>query len=142
MDDNPFVDPLRVLNPLPNETIVYRAAMDETWFSEDKTEVDAAAFHRRERRDPAGLTIGLHDRAYRGSLTRPIAGVLKIQVIDVREVGRELNPQLEISIDRAPHGNILGLPFCKSPTRKEAERIASLLARRAKPHEIFDPPRL
>jgi hypothetical protein len=50
---------------------------------------------------------------------------------------------LDVAIDADPHGNILGLPFAKSPTRREAERVASLLARRAaRPHEIFNPPRL
>jgi hypothetical protein len=142
MNENLLAEPHPVLNPLTNETIVYRAAMDESWFSEDKEEVDSIAFQRREKRDPTGLTIGLHDRFYRGSLTRPIAGIVSIQVGQVRDVGRDLEPRLDVLIDHAPHGNIMGLPFAKSPTRKEAERIASLLARRARPHEIFDPPAL
>ncbi len=143
MNENPLADLPPSDNPLPCETIVYRAAMDESWFSEDKTEVDAIAFHRRERRDPTGLTIGLHDRFYRGNLTRPIAGIISIHVGHVRDVGNELEVGLDVVIDDTPHGNILGLPFAKSPTRRQAERIASLLARRsARPHEIFDPPRL
>ena len=143
MNENPLADPPPPADPLPCETIVYRAAMDETWFSEDKTEVDAIAFHRRERRDPSGLTIGLHDRFYRGTLLRPIAGVISIHVGHVRDVGNELGVELDVVVDADPHGNIVGLPFAKSPTRKEAERIASLLARRtSRPHEVFDPPRL
>src|SRR5882724_11661433 len=140
MNENPLADPPPPANPLPCETIVYRAAMDESWFSKDKTEVDAIAFHRRERRDPTGLTIGLHDRFYRDGLTRPIAGVISVHVGHVRDVGDELEVVLDVVIDRAPHGNILGLPFAKSPNRKIAERIASLLARKAaRPHEIFVP---
>lgn len=131
MNDNPPANPPDQTVELPCGTIVYRAAMDESWFSEDKTEVDAIAFHRRERRDPTGLTIGLHDRFYRGSLLRPIGGVISVHVGHVRDVGQELGVPLDVVIDRDPHGNILGLPFAKSPTRKEAERIASLLARRA-----------
>ena len=129
--------------PLACSRIVYRAAMDESWFSTDKSEVDAIAFHRRERRDPSGLTIGLNDRFYRGKLLRPIAGIISIHVGHVRDVGVELAIPLDVVIDADPHGNIVGLPFAKSPTRREAERIASLLARRAsRPHEVFDPPRL
>jgi len=143
MNQNPLADPPALPEPLACNTIVYRAAMDESWFSENKSEVDAIAFHRRELRDPTGLTIGLNDRFYRDRLTRPIAGVISIHVGHVRDVGDELEVALDVVIDRAPHGNILGLPFAKSPTRKDAERIASLLARRAaRPHEIFDPPRL
>lgn len=143
MDENPLADPQPPANRLPCETIVFRAAMNDTWFSEDKTEVDAIAFHRREKSDPTGLTIGLHNRFYEGRLSRPIAGVISIHVGHVRDVGDEIGVPLDVVVDDAPHGNILGLPFAKSPTRKEAERIASLLARRtARPHEVFDPPRI
>jgi hypothetical protein len=142
MNENPLADPPTPPG-LPCNTIVYRAAMDESWFSADNAEVDAIAFHRRERRDPTGLSIGRHDRFYRGHLTRPIAGVISIHVGHVRDVGDELGIALDVAIDADPHGNILGLPFAKSPTRREAERVASLLARRAaRPHEIFNPPRL
>lgn len=143
MNENPLANLPPPPDHLPCETIVYRAAMDESWFSEDKSEVDAIAFHRRERRDPSGLSVGLHDRFYRGYLIRPIAGVISIHVGHVRNVGNEVNTALDVVIDEAPHGNIIGLPFVKSPTRKEAERLASLLARKAaRPHEIFDPPAL
>ena len=58
-------------------------------------------------------------------------------VARVRDVGNDLEVPLDVVIDSDPHGNILGLPFAKSPTRKLAERIASLLAKSvASPQDI------
>lgn len=147
MPDNPLANPpsAEVIQALTNEASVYRAALDETWFSPDKTEVDLAAFYRRLKWDDSGLSIGTSSYAHRETeLRRPIAGIISVSVGSVRDVrDSELEKPLDVVIDNPPHGNITEVPYkVKSgPRRKLANRIASLLARNAATvHEIFDPP--
>ena len=133
------------VQPLNNETAVYRAALDETWFSSDKTVVDSAAFYRRLKRDASGLSIGTYPYAHRETELRgPIAGIISVSIGGIRDVrDAELEEPLDVVIDNPPHGNITNVPYkVKSgPRRKLADRIASLLARNAAAvHEVFDPP--
>jgi len=146
MNENPLANlPAEPVELLNNEASVYRAALDETWFSPDKTGVDAAAFYRRVKRDESGLSIGTYPYAHRESdLRRPIAGVISVSVGRTRDVrDAELEEPLDVVIDNPPHGNITNVPYkVKSgPRRRLAERVASLLARNAATvREIFNPP--
>ncbi|HUS11295.1 MAG TPA: hypothetical protein VMZ30_12585 [Pyrinomonadaceae bacterium] len=130
--------------PLACESIIYRAALEETWFSSDPPEVDAAAFYRRKGMDNDGISIGVSPYSYRSYLKNPIFGIISVHVGHVRDVNDpELLTALDIDIDDAPHGNIINVPFKerKGPRRRLAERIASLLARQAaRVYEVFDPP--
>lgn len=145
MNENPLDNAPLVINPLPSNAVVYRAATDPSWFIENNTKVHAAAFIKRSQRwDANGLSIGTEPYFYRDYLTRPINGVISVDVGKVREVV-EGHPDhiLDVLIDNKPHGNITGLPFPKSGLRRIAERLASLLATQASaPFEVFDPPRL
>ncbi len=138
--DNPPADPNP---PLPCETIVYRAALEETWFTPDKQEVDAAAFFRRKGIDDIGISIGVTEYAYRRYLKHAIYGIISVHVGHVRDVADpELLARLDVQIDDHPHGNIVNVPFKerKGPRRKLAERVASQLARTAgRVHLVFDP---
>jgi hypothetical protein len=132
-------------NPLVCESIVYRAALEESWFSSDpQEEVDSAAFYRRRGVDNDGISIGVTPYSYRSYLKNPIFGIISVHVGHVRDVNDlELVTTLDVNIDDAPHGNIINVPFKerKGPRRRLAERIASLLARQAaRVHEVFDPP--
>lgn len=145
MNENPLANlPAAPEEPLTGETVVYRAALDVTWFTPDKQKVDAAAFFRRLKRDEDGVSISTTQYAHRGYLSGPIAGVISVHVERVRQVGdSELEHALDVVIDNRPHGNITNVPFKyrSGPRRKLAERIASLLARNAAAvHEVFDPP--
>lgn len=147
MNENPLADA-----PLPNlpepacADRVYRAAEDPSWFSEDRRYVDSLAFYRRRGIDQDGISIGAEPYSYRLFLTEPVAGVISVHVGHVRDVADpELGEPLDVEFDEYPHGNIKNVPFKerKGPRRRFADRIASLLARTAaRPHEIFDPPRL
>ena len=126
---------------------VYRAAEDPSWFSEDRQRIDALAFYRRRgEADSGGISIGANPHSYRLFLTKPVAGIISVHVGHVRDViDPELRQPLDVQFDHYPHGNILHVPpkEKKGPRRRFADRIASLLARTAaRPHEIFDPPRL
>jgi hypothetical protein len=129
-------------HPLDCTTIVYRAALDQSWIS--STGVDAAAFYRRKGVDSDGISIGVSPYSYRSYLKNPIFGIISVHVGHVRDVTvPELPLPLNVEIDDDPHGNIINVPFKekRGPRRKLAERIASLLARQAaRPHEVFDPP--
>ena len=145
MNENPLDNAPQVVNPLPNSAVVFRAATDATWFYDNNTKVDAAAFIKRSPRwDANGLSIGTEPYFYRDYFLKPINGIISVNVGKVREVV-EGQPDhiLDVLIDNKPHGNITGLPFPKRGLRRMAERLASLLARQAsKPFEVFDPPRL
>jgi hypothetical protein len=142
MNENPLAAP--PAPPLACSKIVYRAAMDESWFSKDASEVDAAAFFKRGRHDSHGLSVGLTEYAYRRYLSGPVAGVISVHVGHVRDVrDAELKDALDVVIDDAPHGNITNIPDKpkSGPRRKLAERIASQLAKTAaRVHLVFDPP--
>jgi len=132
--------------PLPCNTIVYRAATDESWLIENKTAVDAAAFYRRNPKwDASGITVGETPYAYREFLRKPIHGVISIHVGRVRDIARAAElPEgsIDVAFDKRPHGNIIGVPY-RDDNRKLAERLASLLASSAaRVYELFDPPRL
>jgi hypothetical protein len=131
-------------NPIACESIVYRAALEESWFSSDPQEVDPAAFYRRKGRDDDGISIGVDSYSYRSYLKNPIFGIISVHVGHVRAVNDpELPVALDVEIDDPPHGIIANVPFKekKGPRRRLAERIASLLARQAaRVHEVFDPP--
>jgi hypothetical protein len=131
-------------NPLACEFIVFRAALEESWFSSDPQEVDSAAFYRRKGVDDDGVSIGVSSYSYRSYLKNPIFGIISVHVGHVRDVNdAELPSALDVEIDDPPHGNIINVPFKekRGPRRRLAERIASLLARQAaRVHEVFDPP--
>ncbi len=145
MSENPLDNAPQVINPIPSNTVVYRAATEATWFCDNNTKVDAAAFIKRNPKwDNNGLSIGTEPYFYRDYFKNPINGIISVDVGKVREVV-EGHPDyiLDVLIDNKPHGNITGLPFPKKGLRKIAERLASLLARQAsKPFQVFDPPRL
>lgn len=130
------------LNGLPCETIVYRAALDPTWFASDG-QVDAAAFYRRRGED--GISIGVTPSDCRAFLADPIDGIISVHVGHVRDVrDPELVTRLDVIIDEHPHGIIANVPpkERKGPRRRLADRVASLLAKEAaRPYEVFDPPR-
>jgi hypothetical protein len=130
--------------PLPCDRIVYRVALEDTWFSPDRQEVDAAAFFRRLKWDENGISIGETEYAYRDYLRNDVYGVISVHVGHVRDVADpELVDPLDVIIDDPPHGNIAHVPFKKKsgPQRRLAERIASRLAKTAaRVHLVFDPP--
>jgi hypothetical protein len=145
MNENSPADLASTSVDLPCEAIVYRAALEESWFSGDGQTVDPIAFYRRRGgRDDAGVSIGVTPYAHRNFLNNPIAGVISVHVGHVRDVADpELQDSLYVEIDNHPHGNIKNVPFKekRGPRRKLADRVASLLARTAaRTHEIFDPP--
>lgn len=148
MNENPLADPAPIdpnPNPpdgLPCETIVYRAALDPSWFAADN-QIDAAAFYRR--RGENGISIGATPEAARSFLDNPINGMISVHVGHVRDVrDPDLAIPLDVILDDPPHGLILNVPpkEKKGPRRRLADRIAGLIAKQAaRPHEIFDPPR-
>ncbi len=148
MNENTLADlPSITSNPnpldgLPCETIVYRAALDPTWFAADN-QIDAAAFYCR--RGENGISIGVTPEACRSFMSNPIDGIISVHVGHVRDVGDpELAAPLDIVIDEHPHGVVVNVPpkEKKGPRRRLADRIASLLARQAaRPYEIYIPPR-
>lgn len=144
MNENPLADLPANPDPLPCDTLVYRAALDETWFSPDQEEVDAAAFYRRKGIDIDGVSIGATEYTHRLYLHNPIEGIISVHVGHVRDVkDPELSAHLDVVIDDYPHGAIINVPFKEKsgPRRRHADRIASLLAKNAaRVHEIFDPP--
>jgi hypothetical protein len=108
------------------ETIVYRAALDPSWFSEDKREVDAVAFYRRRGED--GISIGITAEDCQSFLTDPIAGTISVHVGHVRDVNDpELLTPLDVEIDDHPHGIIKNVPpkEKRGPRRRLADRIAA-----------------
>jgi hypothetical protein len=130
--------------PLTDETTVYRAALEVTWFTPDKQQVDAAAFYRRKDIDNDGISIGATEYAYRECLHNPIHGIIRVNVGCVRNTtDPELQQTLDVIIDDYPHGVIVNVPFKekRGPKRRLANRIASLMAQNcAQVHEVFDPP--
>lgn len=149
MNENPLAnldaaqeEPLH--GELAGEDTVYRAALEVTWFSPDKQQVDPAAFYRRKGRDDDGISIGATVYAHRAYLHNPIYGIISVNVGCVRNVtDPELQTRLDVEIDDYPHGNIINVPFKerKGPRRKFADRIASLIARNcARVHQVFEPP--
>jgi hypothetical protein len=145
MNENPLADLSTATEErLPDDDTVYRAALEVTWFSPDKQEVDAAAFYRRKGIDNDGISIGATQFAYREYLHNPIDGIIRVSVGCVRNItDPELQQTLDVIIDDYPHGVIVNVPFKekKGPKRRLADRIASLIARNcARVHEVFDPP--
>jgi len=147
MNENLPVDPAANSNPnppdgLPCETIVYRAALDPTWFAGDN-QIDAAAFYRKRGED--GISIAASPEAAHSLMDNPIDGIISVHVGHVRDVrDPELTTPLDVIFDDHPHGLILNVPpkERKGPRRKLADRIAGLIAKHAaRTHEIFDPPR-
>ena|SRR5437764_10466647 len=145
MNENPLANLPNPQNPLSDETTVYRAALELTWFTSDKRAIDPAAFYRRTKGDEAGVSIGTTPYAYReAGLVNPIHGVISVNVGRVRQVrDAELETPLDVEINDYPHGNITNVPpkVKSGPRRRLADRIASLLARNAAAiYEVFDPP--
>lgn len=143
MNENPLANPPVAEPAFACSNIVYRAALDPTWFSTGGERVDPAAFYCR--RGENGISIGLTPEACRGFMTEPIDGIISVHVGRVRDItDPELAIPLDVEIDDPPHGIIKNVPpkERKGPRRRLADRIASLLARQAaRPHEIFIPPR-
>ena len=148
MNENPLAEPPAIAsNPdppdgLPCSTIVYRAALDPTWFAGDD-EIDAAAFYRKRGED--GISIGATPEAARSFMENPIDGIISVHVGHVRDVeDPELTTPLDVAFDDHPHGLILNVPpkEKKGPRRRLADRVAGLIAKKAaRPYEIYDPPR-
>lgn len=142
-DNLPAAQEQSLIGELTGEDTVYRTALDVTWFTPDKQQVDAAAFYRRKVIDNDGISIGATEYAHR-DLHNPIDGIIRVNVGCVRNItDPELQQGLDVIIDDYPHGVIVNVPFKekKGPKRRFADRIASLIARNcARVHEIFDPP--
>ena len=77
MNENPLGNlPADAEPSLPCGTIVYRAALEATWLSLEKDQVDAHAFFKRGKHDSHGLSVTLTEYGYREYLSGPVAGVI------------------------------------------------------------------
>jgi hypothetical protein len=116
--------------PAPDVT-VYRAMLYESWVRSDGQGVEHEAYLRRPKKDLNGISIRRRPEDCRINMTKPLHGVAALVVGRVRTLQRQdVNPpeQLDVRFDSATHGMITGLPFNIAATRKEAIRLAELLA--------------
>lgn len=102
--------------------IVFRAFRSKSWFDDATKRVTSAAFMRRPR-DRTGISVAFTPQEAERYLNS--YGVASLHVGRVRDIG------LDVVADRPPHAVITGLPFDEDD-RREAERLAGLLARQAR----------
>jgi hypothetical protein len=109
--------------PLPDDTIVYRALLRKQWIDEDTGRVKADAYFLRT--NESGLSVNIASvcspEQCAGSF-RKCYGVASLQTGAIREIG------LDVDRDSIDHANIVGLPD-REDNLAEAERLAGLLAR-------------
>lgn len=103
--------------PLDDDTIIYRAAFSRSWLSDDKRRATDLAFHRRPPDHPSpdldGLSFGLTPQDAVSGLSRPVPGIIRLRVGDLRALRVEIAPGKELNVfqDRAGHAVIDNLPF-------------------------------
>ncbi|WP_009630750.1 hypothetical protein [Synechocystis sp. PCC 7509] len=116
---NPF-------EPLPADSIIYRAILRKQWIDEDTGRIKADAYFLRA--NELGLSVNLAS-AYSleqcANLFRKCYGIASLEVGRVREIG------LNVEQDSPDHANITGLPY-QEDNLVEAERLAGLLAKRSR----------
>lgn len=122
---------------LNDDTIIYRAAMIRAWLTDDKQKGTDLAFHRRPPDDPHadldGLSFGRSPQEAVRHLTRPVPGIIRVRVGDLRALRVEGLPdkQLIIIEDRPGHAVITNLPFYDEADfaqLREAIRWAEIIA--------------
>jgi hypothetical protein len=111
--------------PLPADSIVYRAILRKQWIDEDTRRVKADAYFLRA--NEFGLSVNLasvYSPEQCAKLFRKCYGIASLEVGRVREIS------LDIEQDSLNHANITGLPH-QEDNLAEAERLAGLLAKRS-----------
>jgi hypothetical protein len=97
-------------DPLPCQTIVFRALRSKSWIDEANHRATADAFRRRSREnggDDDGLSVNLRSiEACRAALKK-CQGVVSLHVGRVRDIGLEVRSDPE----DADHALIVGLPY-------------------------------
>ncbi|WYL98011.2 MAG: hypothetical protein HEQ35_26125 [Gloeotrichia echinulata IR180] len=111
--------------PLPPDTVVYRALLRKQWIDEDTGRVKADAYFLRA--SEPGLSVNIASVCSPeqcAGLFRKCYGVASLEVGRVREIG------LDVEQDSRNHANIVGVPY-REDDLAEAERLAGLLAKRS-----------
>ncbi len=111
--------------PLPSNSVVYRAMLRKQWIDEDTGRVKADAYFLRT--NESGLSVNLASVCSPeqcAKLFRKCYGIASLEVGRVKEIG------LDVKQDSLNHANITGLPH-QEDNLAEAERLAGLLAKRS-----------
>ena len=112
--------------PLPCNSIVYRALIRKKWIDEDSGNIKADAFFLRE--GESGLSVNI---AATFSPQESAARFKKCSAIASLHVGRVRQLGLDVIQDSRTHANLTGLPY-QDDNLAEAERLAGLLAKQSR----------
>jgi hypothetical protein len=116
---------MKQFEPLPADSIVYRAILRKQWIDEDTGRIKADAYFLRAGEPGLSVNIAsVYSPQQCAELFRKCYGIASLEVGRVRELG------LEVEQDSPHHANIIGLPDPEDHLA-EAERLAGLLARRS-----------
>ena len=103
----------RVFKPFPNNTVLFRAAMQRSWFSTDGRRGAPPAFYRRplthSHPDAKGLSVDDSQATIIRKLTKEFYGFISLEVGQIKSLG------LAVKRDGITHANIdsgsVELPF-------------------------------
>lgn len=112
--------------PLPCNSIVYRALLRKRWIDQDTGKLKADAYFLRDSEQ--GLSVNIAETYSPEQCAKQFKncfGVASLHVGRVRELGLDVVP------DSLTHANIIGLPRSKDDLA-EAERLAGLLAKQSR----------
>jgi hypothetical protein len=116
--------------PLPCDTIVYRALLRPEWINEDTKKVSDQAYYLRklEQGIENGISVNIAKLCSPEMCARRFnkcIGVASLHVGKIREI------DLDVIVDQGDHALIIGLPF-KDNALKQAKRLAHLLAKQSR----------
>ena len=97
-------------NPLPCQSILFRALRSKSWIDEANHRATADAFRRRSRAnggDDDGLSVNLRSVEACRAVLKKCQGVVSLHVGRVRDIGLEVRTDPE----DADHAFIIGLPY-------------------------------
>jgi hypothetical protein len=97
-------------DPLPCQTIVFRAIRSKSWIDEVNHRATADAFRRRSREnggDDDGLSVNLGSVEACRAVLKKCQGVVSLHVGRVRDIGLDVRSDPE----DADHALIVGLPY-------------------------------
>jgi hypothetical protein len=117
-------------DPLPCQTIVFRALRSKSWIDEENQRAAADAFRRRSRQnggDDDGLSVNRRSAEACRAVLKKCQGVVSLHVGRVRDMG------LDVQVDPqdADHALIIGLPYPEDDP-DTLETLATALAEQSR----------